>query len=137
VPNSALQEILELCRRVVPDAEEDAKRSAAHGAMQAACAAVKLFTVQPFGSRASGLELWDSDIDLVVLGVVKPSGENHSEHRLLTWLCWQLSTPSLTITVHNAEDFSTFAASSPSVKLVVQETYWLQAMAAVCLCSLL
>lgn len=132
-----MQEILEFCRRVAPDAEEDAERSAAHGAMQAACAAVKLFNVQPFGSRASGLELWESDIDLVVLGVVKPSGDNHSEHKLLTCFYWQLSNPVLTITVHDVEDSSTFAASSPSVRLVVQEAHWLQPMAAVCLCSLL
>lgn len=74
-----MQEILDFAARVVPDAEEDRTRTAAHVQMQAACAAAKLFNVQPFGSRASGLELWDSDIDLVVLGVVDPSGENHSE----------------------------------------------------------
>ena len=75
----ALQEILHFAARVVPDAEEDERRRAAHGQMQAACAAAKLPTVRPFGSRASGLELWDSDIDLVVLGIVEPSGGNHSK----------------------------------------------------------
>ena len=75
----ALQEILHFAARVVPDAEEDERRRAAHGQMQAACAAAKLPTVRPFGSRASGLELWDSDIDLVVLGIVEPSGDNHSK----------------------------------------------------------
>ena len=73
-----MQEILDFCSRVVPNEEEDRLRSAAHAQMLAACRAVKLFNLQPFGSRASGLELWDSDIDLVVLGVVQPSRENHS-----------------------------------------------------------
>ena len=76
--HGVLQEVLRFAARVVPDAEEDERRRAAHGQMQAACAAAKLPTVRPFGSRASGLELWDSDIDLVVLGVVEPSGDNHS-----------------------------------------------------------
>jgi len=74
-----MQEILEFCNRVVPNQEEDQRRSAAHAQMMSACRAAKLLDLQPFGSRASGLELWDSDIDLVVLGVVDPSGENHSE----------------------------------------------------------
>ncbi len=74
-----MQETLDFCSRVTPNEEEDQRRSAAHAQMLAACRAAKLFNLQPFGSRASGLELWDSDIDLVVLGVVQPSGENHSE----------------------------------------------------------
>ena len=82
--HGALQEILCFAARIVPDTEEDKRRRAAHGQMQAACAAAKLPNVQPFGSRASGLELWDSDIDLVVLGVVEPSGDNHSKPCILS-----------------------------------------------------
>ena len=74
-----MQEILGFCNGVVPNDEEDQRRSAAHVQVLSACRAARLFNLQPFGSRASGLELWDSDIDLVVLGVVEPSGENHSE----------------------------------------------------------
>ena len=32
--------------------------------------------MHPFGSKASGLELWNSDIDVVVLGLVQPTGSN-------------------------------------------------------------
>ena len=67
VCHGALQEILRFAARIVPSPEENKRRSAAHGLMR------------PFGSRASGLELWDSDIDLVVLGVVDPTGDNHSK----------------------------------------------------------
>ena len=74
-----MQEILDFCSRVVPNEDEEQRRSAAHAQMLSACRAAKLFNLQSFGSRASGLELWDSDIDLVVLGLVQPSGENHSE----------------------------------------------------------
>ena len=79
VCHGALQEILRFAGPIVLSPEENKRRSAAHGLMQAACAAAQLPTVRPFGSRASGLELWDSDIDLVVLGVVDPTGDNHSK----------------------------------------------------------
>lgn len=32
--------------------------------------------MRAFGSRANGLELWNSDIDIVVLGVKEPHGPN-------------------------------------------------------------
>ena len=32
--------------------------------------------MEAFGSRANGLELWNSDIDVVVLGVKEPHGVN-------------------------------------------------------------
>ncbi len=36
----------------------------------------KLLPLQAFGSRACGLELWNSDIDIAVLGMLEPAAAN-------------------------------------------------------------
>jgi DNA polymerase sigma len=71
-----LQEIVEFVSYVAPTWEESNLRDAALGRVQGACAMMHLSDVYPFGSKASGLELWNSDIDVVVLGIMEPSRDN-------------------------------------------------------------
>ena len=61
---------------MAPMWEESNLRDAALGRVQGACAMMHLYDVYPFGSKASGLELWNSDIDVVVLGIMEPSRDN-------------------------------------------------------------
>lgn len=71
-----LQEIVKFVSNVAPTWEESNLRDAALGRVQGACAMMHLYEVFPFGSKASGLELWNSDIDVVILGVMEPSRDN-------------------------------------------------------------
>lgn len=70
------QEIVEFAYNVAPTWDEMRLRDAALGRVQDACAMMHLYSVYPFGSKASGLELWNSDIDVVVLGIMEPSMDN-------------------------------------------------------------
>ncbi|BDA45508.1 probable terminal nucleotidyltransferase 4B at N-terminal half [Coccomyxa sp. Obi] len=70
------KEILEFIANVTPTWEESNLRDAALGRVQGACGMMQLYRVFPFGSKASGLELWNSDIDVVILGVMEPSRDN-------------------------------------------------------------
>ena len=44
---------------------------------------------QAFGSRACGLELWNSDIDIAVLGVLEPAAAHGGESRISGTQHWQ------------------------------------------------
>lgn len=78
--------MLEFVSNVVPTWEEKNLRDAALGRVQGACAMMQLYEVFPFGSKASGLELWNSDIDVVILGVIEPSRDNLGVLQPHAWL---------------------------------------------------
>ena len=71
---------------MAPTWEESNLRDAALGRVQGACAMMHLYEVFPFGSKNSGLELWNSDIDVVILNVTEPSRDNLGVLQLHTWL---------------------------------------------------
>ncbi|KAK9842314.1 hypothetical protein WJX81_006101 [Elliptochloris bilobata] len=83
------KEVLEFARAVAPDRSEAAIREAAFQRVASACRAAYLPNVQTFGSRACGLELWSSDIDIAILGVLEPAapsgGFTEGQKRDVCW----------------------------------------------------
>jgi DNA polymerase sigma len=75
------QEIMSFMKEVAPTKEEHRVRDAAMARIQAACADLQWYDVFVFGSKASSLELWNSDIDVVVTGLMEPSQENNGTVR--------------------------------------------------------
>ena len=76
--------MLSFARHVAPQPQEQKLRDAALARIKAACADLHWYEVEPFGSKASGLELWNSDVDMVVLGLMEPNQGGLGEYNS-TW----------------------------------------------------
>eukprot|EP00878_Enallax_costatus_P008207 GHUV01008580.1.p1 GENE.GHUV01008580.1~~GHUV01008580.1.p1 ORF type:complete len:544 (+),score=136.06 GHUV01008580.1:826-2457(+) len=84
-------DVLEFVRQVVPTAAERAEKQriiqCVASATKQSFAGNPNVRVQPFGSFVNGLSTWNSDVDLVVTGLAKPSritgGFSHNDKRLV------------------------------------------------------